>query len=68
MSFITFYTTPFVPLTPPPAIRSLVFSSDGNQIVVGYENGYIEIYPTMFVYLDLFLKKKYIFFFKFNLD
>jgi hypothetical protein len=49
MSFITFYTTPFVPLTPPPAIRSLVFSSDGNQIVVGYENGYIEIYQTMFV-------------------
>ncbi len=64
MSFITFYTTPFVPLTPPPAIRSLVFSSDGNQIVVGYENGYIEIYPTMFVYLEIYFLKKN----KFNLD
>ncbi len=49
MSLITFYTTPYVPLSPPPAIRSLAFSSDGNQIAVGYENGYIEIYQTMFV-------------------
>jgi len=57
MSFITFYTTPFVPLTPPPAIRSLVFSSNGSQIAVGYENGYIEIYPTVFVYLDLSFKR-----------
>ena len=49
MSLITYYTTPFVPLSPPPAIRSLAFSSDGNQIAVGYENGYLEIYQTMFV-------------------
>ncbi|CAF3682759.1 unnamed protein product [Rotaria sp. Silwood1] len=47
MSLITFYVTPYVPLTPPPAIRSLAFSSDGNQIAVGYENGYIEIYRTI---------------------
>ncbi len=49
MSIITFYTTPFVSSSPSPAIRSLAFSSDGNQIVVGFENGYIEIYPTVFV-------------------
>lgn len=49
MSAITFYTTPYVPLIPSPAIRSLAFSSDGSQIAVGYENGYIEIYKTMFV-------------------
>ncbi|CAF4015711.1 unnamed protein product [Rotaria sordida] len=47
MSLITCYVTPFVPLTPTPAIRSLAFSSDGNQIAVGYENGYIEIYRTI---------------------
>ena len=47
MSLITFYSTPFVSLSPSPAIRSLAFSSDGNQIVVGFENGYIEIYPTV---------------------
>jgi hypothetical protein len=52
MSIITFYRTPFVLSSPPPAIRSLAFSSDGNQIAVGYENGYVEIYPTMFVYFD----------------
>jgi hypothetical protein len=49
MSLITFYATPDVPLSPPPAIRSLAFSSDGSQIAVGYENGYIEIYKTTFV-------------------
>jgi hypothetical protein len=49
MSLITFYTTPFVVLSPPPAVRSAAFSSDGNQIAVGYENGYIEIYQTMLV-------------------
>ncbi|UJR29986.1 hypothetical protein I4U23_017533 [Adineta vaga] len=47
MSLITFYTTPFAPLSPPPAIRSLDFSSDGSQIAVGYESGYVEIYPTI---------------------
>ncbi|CAF0987237.1 unnamed protein product [Adineta ricciae] len=47
MSLITFYTTPFVSISPaPPLIRSLAFSSNGNQIAVGYDNGYIEIYPT----------------------
>jgi len=49
MSSITFFTTPFVPLSPLPATRSLAFSSNGNEIAVGYENGYIEIYQTMFV-------------------
>jgi WD40 repeat protein len=51
MSIITFYRTPYVLLSPPPAIRSLAFSSNGNEIVVGYENGYIEIYQTLFVIL-----------------
>ncbi|CAF1543885.1 unnamed protein product, partial [Adineta ricciae] len=46
MTLITFYPTPFAPISPPPAIRSLNFSSDGSQIAVGYESGYIEIYPT----------------------
>jgi hypothetical protein len=49
MSVITFYTTPFILLSPPPSIRALAFSTDGKQIAVGYENGYIEIYQTMFV-------------------
>ncbi|CAF1210286.1 unnamed protein product [Rotaria sordida] len=47
MSIITFYLTPYVPLSPPPDIRSLAFSSNGNQIAVGYDNGFIEIYPTL---------------------
>ncbi|CAF1944366.1 unnamed protein product [Rotaria magnacalcarata] len=47
MSSITFFTTPYVPLSPPPAIRSIAFTSDGNQIAVGYENGYVEIYRTI---------------------
>ncbi|CAF2961159.1 unnamed protein product [Rotaria sp. Silwood2] len=47
MSIITFYWTPCVPLSPTPTIRSLAFSSNGNQIAVGYDNGYIEIYPTL---------------------
>ncbi|UJR16486.1 hypothetical protein I4U23_003389 [Adineta vaga] len=46
MSLIRFYLTPFVPISPPPPIRSLAYSSDGNQIAIGYENGYIEICPT----------------------
>ena len=49
MSMITFYTTPYVPFSPPPAIRALAFSSDGSHIASGYENGYIEIYQTMSV-------------------
>lgn len=63
---ITFFTTPYVPMSPAPAIRSLAFSSNGTQIAVGYENGYIEIYQTMFVF---FIKKKLKKnFFKLNLD
>ncbi|CAF4873359.1 unnamed protein product [Rotaria socialis] len=58
MTSITFYTTPYVPLSPPPAIRSIAFTSDGNQIAVGYENGYVEIYPTMFVDLNLLLTRQ----------
>lgn len=54
MSLITFYETPFVELSPRPTIRSMDFTSDGSQIAVGYDNGYIEIYPTMFVCLNLF--------------
>lgn len=55
MSLITFYTTPFVSISPaPPLIRSLAFSSNGSQIAVGYDNGYIEIYPTPYVDLNSF--------------
>ena len=49
MSLITFYTTPFLPSSPPPSLRSLAFSHDGKLIAVGYENGFTEIYPVMFV-------------------
>ncbi len=56
-SLITFYTTPFIALSPIPPIRSLAFSNDGKQIAVGYENGYIEIYQTMFVWFNLVKKK-----------
>lgn len=49
MSLITFYITPFLPMTPPPSIRALAFTNDGKFIAVGYENGYTEIYPVMFV-------------------
>ncbi|CAF4537148.1 unnamed protein product, partial [Rotaria magnacalcarata] len=37
---------------PPPSIRSLAFSSNGNQIAVGYDNGYIEIYQTLLKLLE----------------
>ncbi|CAF0858738.1 unnamed protein product [Adineta steineri] len=45
-SLIKFYSTPSIRLSPSPAIRALAFSSNGSEIAVGYENGYIEIYPT----------------------
>lgn len=48
-SLIAFYLVPFVSLTPSPAIRSLAFSANGTQIAVGYENGYVEVYPSLFV-------------------
>lgn len=50
MSLIKYYPTPSdSAASPPPAIRSLDFSSDGSQIAVGYENGLVEIYKTSFV-------------------
>lgn len=49
MSLIKFFLTPSVSISPPPPIRSLAFSSDGRQIAVGYDNGYIEIYSTEYV-------------------
>ncbi|CAF1609867.1 unnamed protein product [Rotaria magnacalcarata] len=52
MSLVTFYSVPYVPLSPPPSIRSLAFSSNGNQIAVGYDNGYIEIYQTLLKLLE----------------
>ena len=51
---IDFYSTPFVSVSPLPAIRSLAFNSDGSQIAVGYENGVIEIYPALFVVVEEF--------------
>ena len=53
MALIGCYPTSAVLPSPLPAIRSLAFSADGAQIAVGYENGYIEIYPTMYVVLDI---------------
>ncbi|CAF3520544.1 unnamed protein product [Rotaria sp. Silwood1] len=47
MSLVTFYWTPNAQFPSLPAIRSLAFSSHGNQIAVGYDNGYLEIYPTL---------------------
>ncbi|CAF3456731.1 unnamed protein product [Rotaria socialis] len=52
MSLVIFYSLPYVPLSPPPSIRSLAFSSNGNQIAVGYDNGYIEIYQTLLKRLE----------------
>lgn len=49
MALITFYITPFIPLSSSSSIRSLAFSNDGKLIAVGYENGYTEIYPVMYV-------------------
>ena len=53
---ITLYVTPSNPKSQVTAIRSLAFSSNGEQIAVGYENGLIEIYPVLFV-MSIFMAR-----------
>jgi hypothetical protein len=49
MSIITVYTVPAIQISPTPAVRSLAFSTNGDQIAVGYESGSVEIYQSLFV-------------------
>ena len=49
MSIVKYLNAPSVSLSPCPSIRSLSFKSSGTGIAVGYDNGLIEIYSTVFV-------------------
>jgi hypothetical protein len=57
MSIVTVYPTPFTPSSSTTLIRSLAFSTNGDQIAVGYETGLIEIYRTLFVIIQIFYLK-----------
>ncbi|CAF1349306.1 unnamed protein product, partial [Didymodactylos carnosus] len=46
MHIISFYFVPFSQSSATPSIRSCGYSSNGNNIAVGFDNGLVEIYPT----------------------